>query len=93
MNPPKDAIVLCLDEDGPLSVRPYSGSTWAKSGYPKRVRATYSWTEAVIQMVAAFNPHDGTGFAKCYDVKNYKTFLNFLGEVERKYPGVNVHIV
>lgn len=29
-------------------------------------------------MVAALNPHNGTGFAKCYDVKNFETFLDFL---------------
>lgn len=93
MNPPKNAVVLCIDEDGPLSVRPYSGSTWAKSGYPKRIRATYHRNEAAVQMVAAFNPHNGKGFAKCYDVKNYETFLNFLTEVERRYSKTRVHII
>ena len=42
-------------------------------------------TEGIVQM-AAFNPHDGTGFAKCYDVKNLKpwTFLRKL----RQYPDI-----
>lgn len=93
MNPPKESVVLCVDEDGPLSVRPYSGSTWARSGYPKRLPATYTRSEAVVQMVAAFDPHSGIGFAKCYDVKNYETFLDFLSEIERRYPDKDVHLV
>jgi len=93
MNPPKDEIVLCIDEDGPLSVRPYSGSTWAKSGYPKRIRANYYRNDPAVQMVAAFNPHDGVGLGKCYDRKNYQTFLDFLMEVESKYPKTKVHII
>ena len=93
MDPPEDAIVLCIDEDGPISVRPYSGNTWSKSGYPKRLPATYSRTEPVVQLIAAFNPHDGTGFAKCYDVKNYETILDFLTEVERQIPDTKVHII
>lgn len=43
-------------------------------------------------MVAAFNPHDVTKFAKCYDVKNFETILDFLSEVERVYPDTKVHI-
>lgn len=93
MYPPKNAVVLCIDEDGPLSVRPYSGSTWAESGYPKRLPATYSRTEPVVQMLGAFNAHDGTGFGKCYKVKNFETFLDFLVEVERHFPDIEVHII
>lgn len=93
MNPPENSIVICIDEDGPLSVRPYSGSSWAKSGYPKRIPARYTRTQGVIQMVGAFNPHDGIGFAKCYDVKNSDTILDFLSEVERHYPDMEIHIV
>ena len=51
MNPPKDTIVLCIDEDSPLSIRPYSGNTRAESGYPKRIRAIYTRTEGAVQMV------------------------------------------
>lgn len=44
-------------------------------------------------MVATLNPHDGTGFSKCYAVKNFETILDFLTEVERVYPDTKVHII
>ncbi len=40
-NPP---IVVAADEMGPLSLRPYGGRTWARSGHPDRVRVTYQKT-------------------------------------------------
>jgi transposase len=82
-----------LDEDGPLSIRPYSGSSWAKSGYPKRLPATYTRTEKPVQLVAAFNPHDGIGFGKCYDIKDAYTFIDFFYEIERRYPNTDVHLI
>lgn len=74
IDPPKHAVALCSNKNGPLSVRPYLGSSWTKSGYSKRLPATYRRTEPAVQIVAAFNPHNGKDFAKCYDVENYEIF-------------------
>ena len=57
------------------------------------LRATYSKMELVVRMVDVFNPHDGTGFGKCYAIKNFETILDFLTEVEKVYPDIKVHII
>ena len=37
-------IVVAADEMGLLSLKPYEGRTWARSGHPDRIRATYMRT-------------------------------------------------
>jgi transposase len=41
-NPQKDGRVICVDEFGPLSIRPYAGKGWFSQKKPVRFPATYT---------------------------------------------------
>ena len=65
-NPPKDGRVICVDEFGPLEIRPYPGKGWFRRNKPARQRADYTRTHGVRHLLAA------------YDLKGDKLFsINF----------------
>jgi transposase len=78
--------VVCLDECGPLSLRPWPGSAWAPRRRPVRTRATYH------------RPHGVRYLLGCYDVgadrlsgqlirrKDGATVLTVLKRVRSRYP-------
>jgi len=43
---------LCYDEKGPLELRPIHGRTWAPSGHPHRLPATYTRPHGTRQWLA-----------------------------------------
>jgi len=49
-SPPKDGRVLCLDEFGPLEIRPQLGENWALK--PDLVPATYTRDKGVRHLIA-----------------------------------------
>ena len=51
-NPP---IVVSVDEMGPISLQPYGGHTWAQSGHPDRVPATYQRLGGVRYLMGAYD--------------------------------------
>jgi transposase len=51
-NPP---IVVEVDEMGPISLQPYGGHTWARSGHPDRVPATYHRHGGVRYLMGAYD--------------------------------------
>jgi transposase len=48
-------VVVCLDECGPLSLRPWPGSAWAPAGRPWRTRATYHRPHGVRYLLASYD--------------------------------------
>lgn len=51
-NPP---IVVSVDEMGPISLQPNGGHTWARSGHPDRVPATYKRLGRVRYLMGAYD--------------------------------------
>ena len=50
------AVVICLDEFGPLNLQPQpGGKRWAPRAKPKRIRATYTRPHGVRHLIAAYD--------------------------------------
>ena len=51
-----EAVVICLDEFGPLNLQPQPGGKgWAPRAKPKRIRATYKRPHGVRHLLSAFD--------------------------------------
>ena len=90
-NPP---IVAAVDEMGPISLKPYGGHTWARSGHPDRVRATYTslrGSAALDGHVRLLPPHaEGVSLAE----EARANWVRFLRYVRRWYPsGERIYLV
>ena len=71
-----EAVVICLDEFGPLNLQPQpGGKAWAPLKKPRRIRATYTRPHGVRHMLGAYDvTHD-----RLYGhVKKRKTRVEFL---------------
>jgi transposase len=70
------AVVICLDEFGPLNLQPQpGGKCWAPRAKPRRIRATYTRPHGVRHLIAAYD----IGADKLYGhIKKRKTRVEFL---------------
>jgi transposase len=59
--PPADGRVVCVDEFGPLNLRPRKGKAWRPVRRPRRLRATYTRSGGVRHMLAALDLATGRG--------------------------------
>jgi hypothetical protein len=51
-----EAVVICLDEFGPLNLQPQpGGKCWAPRAKPGRIRATYKRPHGVRHLISAFD--------------------------------------
>ncbi len=49
------AVVICLDEFGPLNLQPQpAGKAWAPRAKPRRIRATYTRPRGVRHLLSAY---------------------------------------
>jgi len=55
--PPKDGVVVCFDQMGPISLRPTHGSGWARQGRPERQRATFNRRHGIRYGFGAYDVH------------------------------------
>jgi len=71
-----EAVVICLDEFGPLNLQPQpGGKSWAPRAKPRRVRATYTRPHGVRHLIAAYD----VGADKLYGhIKKRKARVEFL---------------
>ena len=50
-----EAVVICLDEFGPLEIQPQpGGKAWAPGAKPKRIRATSTCPHGVRHLLSAY---------------------------------------
>lgn len=85
---------LCVDEFGPLNLRPRHGHCRAKDGKVDRLRATYSRKHGVRHFLAAYDLESDRIFGQFTRQKRWTEFLPFLQWVRRHYPrGQTLHIV
>jgi transposase len=85
-NPPPDGRVMCLDEFGPLSIRPYGGSCYAKKGHPQRIPATYRRAHGVRHMFAVLDLKADQIYYRIRDRKSRVELLDFLKMIRNIVP-------
>ena len=74
-HPPRDGIVVCVDEMGPLATIPRGGQSWGKK--PSRRAHRYHKSQT-IQLLAAFAPQTGCGLGLPHPCKTGEAMLAFL---------------
>ena len=85
-SPPAGSRVICVDEFGPLEIRPYSGSCWAPRGKPQRLLTTYSRHQGIRHLLAGYDLKTENLFGVIRKRKRSKEFLSFLKIIRRRYP-------
>lgn len=83
-NPP---IVVCADEMGPLSLKPYGGRTWARMKHPRRVRATYTRKQGIRYFMGGYDFYHDRLFGWTTRRRNGAAWVRHLRYIRSKYPG------
>lgn len=93
MNPPENAIVLCVDEKTQIQALDRSQPLLPlKPGHPRRLTATYK-RNGTVALIAALAVHTGEITAKTMTSNNAGNFLKFLKKLDRTYTGKKLHII
>jgi putative transposase len=93
MNPPENAIVLCVDEKTQIQALDRSQPLLPlKPGHPRRLTATYK-RNGTVALIAALAVHTGEITAKTMTSNNASNFLKFLKKLDRSYRGKKLHII
>jgi transposase len=82
-NPP---IVVAVDEMGPISLKPYGGRTWARSGHPDRVPASYHRWGGVRHLMGMYDYFHRTLRGYLSPKKSGGNWVRFLRYVRGWYP-------
>ncbi len=93
MNPPENAIVLCVDEKTQIQALDRTQPELPmKSGCPRRQTATYK-RNGTVSLIAALAVHDGNITANTMERNNSENFLKFLKKIDRIYRHKHLHII
>ena len=93
LNPPKNALVLSVDEKTQIQALDRSQPELPlRSGNPKRLTATYK-RNGTVSLIASLAVHHGEIVAETIDKNNAENFLKFLKKLYRKYPKKQLHII
>lgn len=83
MNPPENAIVLCVDEKTQIQALDRTQPELPlRSGNPKRQTVTYK-RNGTVSLIAALSVHTGEITAKTMNSNNSENFLSFLKRLDR----------
>lgn len=93
INPPENAVVLCVDEKTAIQAlgRGYPNKPMTP-GYCEKIEFQYI-RHGTKSLIAAFLVHKGTILGKCYDRHTNEEFVDFLNEIEKKFPSGELHII
>ena len=83
---PKDTVVVCFDELGPVQIKPHAGSSWAPRKHPVRHRATYTRRGGVSYFFGAYNVHEDILWMHHKRKKHATVVLDFLKAIRCRYP-------
>jgi len=83
--PPAGALVLCVDQKGPVQIREYPGGGYTPKGKPPRRNSEYV-RHGVAYVLGALCPHTGQVWARCFSKYNRWTVICFLGWLLRQLP-------
>lgn len=93
MNPPDNAVVLCVDEKTQIQALDRTQPELPlRSGNPKRLTATYK-RNGVVNLIASLAVHQGEVIAKTMESNNAENFLSFLKQLAKIYPKKQLHII
>ena len=93
MNPPENAIVLCVDEKTQIQALDRTQPVLPlKEKAPKRLTATYK-RNGTTALIAALAVHTGEVTAKTMSSNNAENFLSFLKKLDRTYRNKTLHII
>lgn len=93
MNPPENALVICVDEKTQIQALDRTQPELPlRAGNPKRQTATYK-RNGTVSLIAALAVHTGEVTAKTIKSNNAENFLKFLKSLDRKYRNRKLHII
>lgn len=94
LNPPDNAVVLCVDEKSQIQALERSQPVLPMElGQPERQTSDY-FRHGTIDLFAALTVATGVVISKCYQQHRAKEFINFLGEIDANVPQeLGVHVV
>jgi transposase len=94
-DPGEPEVIFCVDEFGPLSLQPRPGRQWAavsgKNAEPgraprPRMRATYTRTQGVRHLLAAYDLHEDKLYGHVRPRKTRTRFLEFCRYLRSLHP-------
>ena len=90
-----EAVVICLDEFGPLNLQPQpGGKAWAPRAKPRRIRATYKRPHGVRHLISAYDVGADRLYGHIKKRKGRVQFLEFCRYVRTLYPPeIRLHFV
>lgn len=90
-----EAVVICLDEFGPLNLQPQpGGKCWAPRAKPRRIRATYKRPHGVRHLISAYDVGADRLYGHIKKRKGRVQFLEFCRYIRSLYsPHVRLHFV
>lgn len=93
MNPPENALVLCVDEKTQIQALDRTQPILPlKEKAPKRLTATYK-RNGTTALIAALAVHTGEITAQTMPSNNAENFLGFLKKLDRTYRNKTLHII
>ncbi len=93
MNPPDNALVLCVDEKTQIQALDRTQAELPmRQGTPRRLTNTYK-RNGTVSLIAALSVHQGEITAKTIDRNNSENFLKFLKKLDRQYRHKHLHII
>ncbi len=93
MNPPDNALVLCVDEKTQIQALDRTQPELPlATGNPKRLTFTYK-RHGTASLIAALAVHHGEVLAQPIKKNNAETFLKFLRKLDRTYRNKKLHII
>lgn len=90
-----EAVVICLDEFGPLNLQPQPGGQgWAPRAKPKRIRATFNRPHGIRHLMSAYDVGADRLYGHIKKRKGRVEFLAFCRYIRSLYPPeVRLHFV
>lgn len=81
-----DGVVVSFDECGPISLRPWPGSCWARAKRTQLTRATYRRLMGVRYLFGAYDVGADKLWGALRAKKDASVVLAFLKDIRRRYP-------
>ena len=79
--------MICVDEFGPLELRPQAGRSWQRQKKPARFRATYTRPHGVRHLLSYYDVGKDELHGHFKPRKRSCDFLVFLKAIRRRYSG------
>jgi transposase len=91
---PKDGVVVCFDEMGPIQLIPHHGSGWAAHKRPERLRASYKRPHGVRYLFGAYDVHADRLHGRLRTHKNASEVLAFYRQIRMRYdPHLRIYLI